>query len=159
MTAWVIRAGKKGEQEGIARTEGCAVIGYTSGDFPIGDLTRFNSLEQLKEVVCESYGRESGVQKAPQMWAFAREVGDGDKVVLPLKKQRGMFIFGGVFGVYHYADCDDERARHRRVVRWGSPIPRGCLSKQAHEALNVRRTVYRLDGNVAAEICRVAKTA
>ena len=162
MAVWVIRAEEDGAKEKFALENNCAVIGYTSGKFPIPDLSNFNSLEELKSKVRDSYGNGHW-RKAQQLWHFAKEVQDRDWVVMPMKTPPRKLAFGKVLGdYYHVAECADERARHRRNVCWNPPISRDsvpqCVMDEINRFPRVRGTVYQLGGDAVNEIIRIAES-
>lgn len=116
MALWGIRAGAAGERESYALENEVAVIGW--GEVP--DLQGFESREQLKLHLQKRFPEQphQGLSTwAGQLWAFAKEVHEGDLMALPRKGARAVAI-GAIDGTYAFDGTAPLHARHRRRVHW-----------------------------------------
>lgn len=118
MTAWVVRAGKQGENEHWNLAHGFASVGWIE----VGDLSACRSREDVRALVDEAYPADPPTRQANfagQLWSFRGSVAPGDLVVMPSKVQRGYLRFGRVTGGYVYdAHEPDKTRRHRVPVQW-----------------------------------------
>lgn len=91
--AWVVRAGRHGENEQFNLDNSVATVSWAS----IGDLTPCLTREDVRAVVDEAYPAESLGTRANytgQLWAFRDSIKPGDLVVLPSKLQSGYVRIG-----------------------------------------------------------------
>lgn len=82
MALWLVRAGKRGEQEEFALNNRVAVIGWD--DLP--DLSQVQTREELYKRLEETYPevkRKTLLNWLSQIWPFVREMQQGDLVALP----------------------------------------------------------------------------
>lgn len=117
---WLIRAGRDGRYEQLARGEGVCLIGWSElGAIPL-DETR----EALKQRIQDEWGESrpaSLASQAGQILRFVHDVAIGDLVVLPLRSAPGHVAVGRVTGGYVYrsdgafANTD---AQQTRAVDW-----------------------------------------
>lgn len=145
---WLIRAGRHGEDEEAALTDGMAIIGFTE----FGDLRQYASAEAIAETFlskkptssrarAENYGR--------QLWAFREKVQEGDVVVLPLKSRPGQIALGRVAGPYAFVDVRGQ-LRHTRAVNWTHPdLPRSTFQQDLLYSFGAFLTVCRIKRNDA----------
>lgn len=150
MRAWLIRAGRAGERERWALSEGWTGGGF--GDVP--DLTDANDRAAvLKAVTSGIEGVKEGRAKnfSAQLWALRDRISVGDLVVMPLKSSAHLAI-GRIAGDYMYAtDEADPTKRHRRKVDWVSPeIPRTLVKQDLLYSLGAFSTICEISRNDAA---------
>ena len=108
MTAWVIRAGRKGENEDAFIKESITAVGLGLKR----SITEFASREDLRD--CDCLTRP----QADQLWRFANEMQVKDLVVLPRKRTREVAV-GRITGDYHYRpDLVGDQVPHTRAVEW-----------------------------------------
>jgi restriction system protein len=116
----MVRAGKHGEYEQIALTEGLVTI-----DFAMPDLSSVESKEQLRNLYAEAFpdASKGNIRNVVgQIWRFIHDIQVGDLVRLPLKEQRAIAI-GKVSGDHEYRKINSF-ALHTRNVTWLKNIPR-----------------------------------
>ena len=136
MTAWVVRAGSRGEYEELAMSEGVAAIDFGAGQ----SIVEFDSRESLREHMMAR-------NAADQLWNFARVIRNGDMVVLPRKLPRVVAV-GRVSGDYQYKK--DLDAPHLRPVNWvAHDIPRTKFDQDLLYSFGGLATVYRVRANDA----------
>jgi MoxR-like ATPase len=117
--AWIIRAGRQGQNEELALEQGVAVIGWQE----LGDLSDGPDREELKSLV-EQYWPDSSPPsisaQAGQVFRFIHDVSLGDLVVLPLKTHPNHVAIGRIMGAYEYRGEPEFRndACHTRPVEW-----------------------------------------
>ena len=149
-SAWVVRAGKRGEDEDTALKQNLSIVGFQNVDDLSGRTTR----EEIAELVLAAEPKASVHRRGSftgQLLAFAAEttVGDtaitvGDTVVLPLKTRPGQLAIGEVLGAYEHHKVDDVM-RHVRRVEWRrDDVPRTDLALDLRRQLNRPPTVYRI---------------
>jgi len=150
---WLVRAGRGGEDEETALTEGLAIIGFRD----VGDLRAYATLDDLTEALLatDPTGSQSRVTNlARQLWAFREGMKVGDIVVLPLKSQPGQIALGRVTGDYEFRQVGD-RQRHVRRVKWERPdVLRSTFRQDLLYSFGAFMTVCRISRNDAE--CRVA---
>ena len=136
MTAWVVRAGSRGEYEELAMSEGVAAIDFGAGR----SIVEFDSRESLREHMTTR-------NAADQLWNFARIIRNGDMVVLPRKQPRVVAV-GRVSGDYQYKE--DLDAPHLRAVNWvAHEIPRTYFGQDLLNSFGGQGTVYRVGADDA----------
>src|SRR3989338_3983230 len=98
---WLIRAGKHGEDEELALSEGKAIIGFHE----VKDLATFKAKDGLADALAKqnpTSSRPRAENYARQLWAFRETIREGDVVVLQLKSSPGQVALGRVTGAYRY---------------------------------------------------------
>ena len=146
---WITRAGRFGEDEENALSEGLAIVGFRK--FP--DLAKFSSPDELvayhqKEIEPGAPERRSR-NFAQQLWAFRETIQTGDLVVLPLKTRPGQIAIGRVKGPYRFLDVSGE-GRHTRPVDWTHPdVPRSAFQQDLLYSFGAFITVCRIQRNEA----------
>ena len=149
MALWLVRAGKRGEQEEFALNNRVAVIGWD--DLP--DLSQVQTREELYNLLEETYPeiqRKAIISWLSQIWPFVREMQQGDLVALP-SKRRPVVYFGRVKGPYVYNPNNPEGAKHTRPVEWFKEIPRDRIDRDILYSLGAFMTVCRIQRNNAEE--------
>lgn len=114
-SAWLVRAGRAGEHEKEALQLDLVIIGWR-----VPDLSQFDTKGKLRRALAELFPARSAYvvgNWTGQLWRFAREMTDGDLVVMPLKSENRLAI-GEVVGSYRYRADAEEHTRHVRQVRW-----------------------------------------
>ena len=141
-TAWLIRAGGRGEHaESFIKSEIAAV------DFgQLGDLSEVSSRDEMVELVKEDWpessDREAGA-RADQLWAFRSEIRRDDLIVTP-RRTNSSFALGTVTRRYWYRH-DSDTMRHAVSVNWKpNDVPRTAVRQDLLESLSsprYRRTI------------------
>lgn len=152
MTAWVVRAGKQGENEQYNLERGRVTVGWAD----TGDLTDCHSREDLRARLEETWPRKTAKQLGNftgQLWAFRDSIQPGDLMLLPLKLKPGYIQFGRVVGGYAFDTAEPEPTRrHYRPVEWlGEPIARAVIDEDLLLILGAYLTVFSPSRNKAAE--------
>jgi restriction system protein len=147
MAVWVVRAGRRGEQEQTALENNLVTIHWTE----ISDLSKFKDREELREqyrksnpdVADNPYKVGAGVG---QVWAFRSDVKKGDLVIIPLRTRAALAV-GEVTGPYAYrTDLDDPEVLHTLPVKWlSTDLPRAKLGEDLLRELGYPKTVYRIN--------------
>lgn len=153
--AWVVRAGRHGEDEGRNLQDGRATIGWRE----IGDLTGLNTREAIRRRVDEVFeGDHPGRQAifAGQLWAFRDSIRDGDLILMPLKSQPGHIAFGRCTSAYGFDPETDPHRRHYRTVKWqADTVPRSALHGDLLAMVNASLTVFSPSRNDATHRLQV----
>lgn len=150
---WLVRGGRKGQDESSALESGLAIIGFN--DIP--DLTNAKSREEVVKLVSqEDPGSTSRIiNRAAQLHAFAMGMSAGDIVAMPLKTRSGLIALGRVVGPYRFQEFDGT-LRHTRQVEWTRPdIPRSYFEQDLLYSLGAGQTICRIQRNDADT--RIAK--
>jgi restriction system protein len=150
MRAWLVRAGRAGERERWALTEG-----WTGGGF--GDVPNLTDAQDRAAVFAEITTGIEGIKEgraknfAAQLWALRSRISVGDLVVMPLKSSPHLAI-GRIAGDYVYAQDEAEPTkRHRRKVDWVAPeIPRTLVKQDLLYSLGAFSTICEMARNDAA---------
>lgn len=147
MALWVVRAGSKGVVEDFVLSRGIAAIGWEE----VGDLSRFTGREELRTHLAQVYPGASPNRLhtwAAQLWAFAKEMKEGDLVALP-SKFRPVIHFGRVKGPYHFEPGNPFLAKHTRPVEWFAEVPRERFDPELLYSFGSTLTVFRVRRNDA----------
>ena len=148
--AWIVRAGKDGEDEDTALKQNLAIIGFQNVDDLSGRTTR----EEIAELVLAAEPNASVHQRGSftgQLLAFAAGITVGDTVVLPLKTRPGQLAIGKVIGASEHREVDGVM-RHVRRVEWRrDDVPRTDLAPDLRRQLNRPPTVYRIGAENATQ--------
>jgi restriction system protein len=148
--AWLVRAGRRGEQEDMVLETGQVAVGWPS----VGDLSRCRTRDDVLEVLLESTPEATDrtlANHATQLWAFVGKMQTGDLVVLPLKRQRAVAI-GSITGCYRYAVTNVPEARHARPVTWlRADLRRAQIGSDLLSSLGAYTTVCEIRRNGAVD--------
>jgi restriction system protein len=147
--AWLVRAGRHGEDEALALDAGLAVIGWSE----VEDLGPLSSREELLVLLRDTYPdapRARLLNWRGQVWAFRGVMAPGDLVALPLKTSREVAI-GRVTGDYAYRPDLRPTARHVRPVEWVvTDVPRDAIGGDLLNTLGAGMTVCEVRRNRGA---------
>ena len=141
--AWLVRAGRLGEQEALTLKQNLAVVGWLQ----LPDLSRQDTRESLMLLLQQTYPEASSkrlVNWRAQIWAFRHTISNGDLVVLPLKTTSAVAI-GEVVAGYQYRPDLPADARHTRPVKWLKPdLPRTAFGRDLLYSLGTFLTVCEI---------------
>ena len=150
MSAWVVRAGQRGENEHWDIEHGRVSVGWPE----VGDLSPATSREDVRRRVEEAYPGDGAARWANytgQLWAFRDSIRPGDLVILPLKTKPGYVQFGRVIGAYaHDAAEAGWHRSHSLPVDWlGEPVSKTVVGQDLVHTLNGSLTVFQPSRNDA----------
>lgn len=142
MTAWVVRAGRDGEDEQWNLDQGRASAGWSE----VGDLTGVTSREELRSILDDVYAGDPPGRLANysgQLWALRDSMKPGDLVVMPLKRG-GQLALGTITSGYAYdRDEPDRRRRHHVGVQWSPElVSRSVLKDDLLNTINGAMTIF-----------------
>ena len=142
-TAWLIRAGGRGEfAESFIENEVVAV-----GFGELGDLSEVSSRDEMLELVKLDRPESSDGQaraSANQLWTFLSQVRRGDLVVMPSMNNSG-FALGTVTEEYWYRHDAVDALHHAVSVDWKpDEVPRTAVRQDLLKALGLRPTINRI---------------
>ncbi len=150
MAIWLVRAGKRGQNQDFALNSNRVVIGWDETP----DLSSLNTREAMESSCAKAYPEakpKAIMNYVSQLWAFAKRINKGDLVALPLKGQ-DVIAFGQVTGDYEYFQDNPNGTKHTRSVKWISQdIPRERFDKDILYSLGAFMTVCRIRRNNAEE--------
>lgn len=146
----MVRAGRHGEGENEALTEGVVGIGWSE----VGDLSRIGDAADIRARLNDVFpgSKPSTLANwAGQIGAFRFRMQIGDLVALPLKSTPAG-AFGELTGGYKYAPSAVDDLRHQRAVTWISDgIPRDAIGQDLLYSLGAFLTVCRIHRNDAEQ--------
>lgn len=147
--AWVIRAGKHGEREAWALSEGCSGGGWRE----VPDLSPCATKDQVAQVVAETFtGASAGklANFAGQSWALRDRITPGDLLVMPRKASKQIAL-GRVTGGYEYREQEeDANKRHVVPVDWiRTDLPRSAVKQDLLFSLGSAMTIFSPSKNNA----------
>jgi restriction system protein len=146
MALWVVRAGRRGEQQETALKERVVCHGWNE----LPDYSKAADKDELRQMYVATYPAESEKQVQSglgQVWRFAREIQKGDLVALPLKAESA-FAFGTVTGEYRYKKLAPN-VLHVRSVEWVNTVPRSAFPKEILFSMNSALTLFQVTRNDA----------
>jgi restriction system protein len=116
MAVWLVRAGRRGEQEQAALDKGLVAIACNE----LPDLSGTTTREALADLY-RQHNPDASTKKAAnhvgQVWAFRERMKEGDLAVLPLHIQSAIAI-GKITGPYKYRTDLGDDVLHTRPVEW-----------------------------------------
>lgn len=149
-SAWVVRAGNRGQSEDFNLERGRATIGWTE----IGDLSSCNSRDAVRQLVDHAFPGDHPQRLAVfagQLLAFRQAIQPGDLIVMPLKTKPGYLVFGRCAGGYAYDPAALSDRRHFLPVDWQpEPVSRTVLKDDLLAMVNGAMTVFSPSRNNAA---------
>ena len=141
--AWIVRAGKDGEDEDTALVSSLAIIGFNE----VPDASSLSDEQTIADLVNQGYG---GAKKGAirnfvgQLTGFVERIREGDLIALPMKTQRGLVALGRVTGPYKFRSVNGAK-RHTRSVRWDATrIQKNLLGDDLQRSLNVPGTISKI---------------
>ncbi|MEI6104181.1 MAG: hypothetical protein WCP70_09575 [Methanothrix sp.] len=156
MAAWVVRAGRNGEDEQLALDKDLVCIRWIIPH----DLSRVTDKKQLyiyaKEE--EPFASEGRLHNSVgQLYSFVHRIENGDFVILPRKetlKTTRTIAVGRALSYEYRSDLkslkDNIALYQTRRVKWlDKDLPRSELDDETLKSINLPSTVFRL--NLAAE--------
>jgi restriction system protein len=150
MALWLVRAGRKGEQEDAALKNSVIAIGWN--DMP--DLSPVKSKDELKalyEKVYPGTKKMAVANMTGQLWSFVHNVKVGDLVVVPLKLSPAMAI-GRVRGSYQYRRDLGDIVHHTRPIEWiTTDLPRTVFDQDLLYSFGAFMTVCQVQRNNAEQ--------
>ena len=116
MAVWMVRAGKHGEREDMALSEGVVSTGFKG----IPDISAAKSRDEVTAHVRKVYPELSNGQVKMQvaaLWMFRERIKLGDLVALPFKSRRAIAV-GEVASDYVYRADRPDGDQHTRNITW-----------------------------------------
>lgn len=148
---WMVRAGRAGRFFDDFRDRSIVSIGWAG----VGDLTGVKSRDDMLAAVREVYPafrEQAAVMTAGQLFRFAREFEQGDRVVTYDPRAR-VYLCGTIAGAYSYHPNEEsEEFLNQRPVTWDHEVPRDSLSSPAQNSLGAISTIFRVPPSVSAEL-------
>jgi len=144
--AWLVRAGRSGEDEESALETRRLLLGFNHVD----DLTEVNSRDEVRAIVQASVPEDAPVARVSnwtgQLWALCR-IKQGDLVVLP-QKMTSQIALGTVAGGYEFITDDEGRKRHSILINWQrTDVPRTAVRQDLLHSLGAAQTVCQIRRN------------
>lgn len=150
MALWLVRAGRVGEREQLALSQGLATAGWEE----LPDLSGITSRAELLSLLQQTYPDEKAntlTNWLSQLWAFKARIQVGDLVALPLKG-RSVVAIGRVTGPYTYRTDVGDLTRHVRAVEWlNTEVPRASFDQDLLFSLGAFMTVCQIQRGQAEE--------
>lgn len=150
MKLWIVRAGRRGEQEQASLNHNVTAIGWNE----LPDIKSFKTKKELSESYRKYYPdtpeNKIGFQ-AGQVWRFANEIAVGDLVALPSKFQP-VIHFGEVIGGYKYSKT--ENLHHSIPINWLKAVPRSSFDQDLLYSFGSLLTVSQVIRDEAVERVR-----
>lgn len=148
---WVVRAGKKGEQEKDALDKNVVTIGWNDFD----DLSTF----QNKNEIVKKYSQirpdiklQSVESMSNSIWLFTKQIRQGDLVFIPLVSTDKQFVaIGQVNGDYQYTQITKDVKHIRKVIWLDKKFPISSFTKEVIAQLGRPPTVYEIKDNETKE--------
>jgi hypothetical protein len=158
LRAWVVRAGRKGENVTHNLEHRVATIGWD--DLAAPDLSLFADRNAYGEYIERDFQHHPPGERDSsrnQVWRFYHEISVGDLVVLPLKNYGTAEDWIAIGRVTGTAACDPSQpfgAVHRRSVRWlASSVPKSAAPEDLQNSIvYARKTVSMPGASEAAQI-------
>jgi restriction system protein len=145
---WIVRAGRNGERELDAISQGKLMLGFSE----VGDLSTLDSREAILDHLAVAFPDSNDNRRknfAAQLNQFANVIAVGDLVVLPRKLTSGVAI-GKVTGPYTFEP--DGVSHHTRTVEWlNEAVPRDTFKQDLRHSFGAFMTVCEIKRNNALD--------
>jgi restriction system protein len=153
MAVWLVRAGRRGEQEQAALDNGVVTIHWNE----LPDLDTVPDREELANLYRQSNPTASPAKVANpvgQVWAFKARMQEGDLAVLPLHIQSAIAI-GKITGPYQYRTDPGSEVLHTRPIEWiRTDLPRTAFDQDILHSFGALMTVCKIRRNNAEQRIR-----
>ncbi len=149
MAVWLVRAGSHGEYEQKFLQENRIYLTWDGFDAPLDQFSNRDSLiEYLAKLDVEAKPRKL-INYASQIWPFAHDMQEGDRVILPSKLQPVIYIGQITSKCYHQLGAENP-FYHWRSVEWlPDAVPRSHFSQDLLYSFGAFLTVCRITRNNA----------
>lgn len=149
--AWLIRAGRKGEDEDMVIEQGIACLGWHE----LPSLSEVSSRADIEEMIRRE-NPDSAANKrrianwTTQLWSLRKQVRRGDLVVMP-RKRTSQIALGVVTRDYWYRSDAEPSCRHAISVEWKrTDIPRTAVKQDLLYSLGSALSICQIKRNDGA---------
>jgi len=154
--AWVVRAGRDGQNEQFCLDNGVAVIGWHQLPRPPDDVTE----EWLREALATTYPDQTphGLGNfLGQLIPFLTIIKAGDLIAIPLKTDPGKIAIGECTRPYYFADDETDGSQQKRIgVDWKvTDFDLSLLGAPTRRFLKQPRTVCYLNDDTYQRLASV----
>jgi restriction system protein len=146
---WMVRAGEHGFLFEDFKKSGVVAVGWK-----VGDLSKVQSAEEIRQMVDAAYAEESPekrANKAGQLSRFRFDFKEGDNVVTYSPDERA-YLVGTIKGPYLYDSSRKENYPHVRKVEWMHTVARDGLSTSTRNTLGAISTIFGIGEDAEKEI-------
>jgi restriction system protein len=151
MAVWLVRGGGHGEYERKFLNENRIYVTWDGLD---ANLAKMEDRSELIGAMTERYldaKPKAILNWASQVWPFAKDMAEGDLVVLPLKSQPAVAI-GVIRGQYTFHAEGPDPYFHSRTVNWlEESVPRSHFGQDLLYSFGAFMTICRIQRNNAEE--------
>lgn len=160
MALWLARAGGHGEYEKRFLDESRIYLTWEGLSY---DLSKIKTRKELDTLLVKVYkdSKHATIRNwAGQIWPFAKEMKEGDWIVLPSKLKPAAIHFAEITGPYTFDPKEEDPYYHYRTVKWiVTDIPRSNFDQDILFSFGAFKTVCRIERNDAENRVRsMAKT-
>lgn len=156
MTAWMVRAGRKGHLFDEFVDDGIATVGWKDAGPISPDIT----IEKLKEKFSKTWPDwhpQKTSMSAGQVFRFICVMKSGDSIVTYDPSQR-LYKVGTVIGEYKYnADHESDDYGHIISVNWHSDVQRDLLLERTKNSLGAISTLFKIPDHAFEDLQRIAE--
>ena len=152
---WFVRAGRGGFIVDDFLSENMVGIGWLD----LGLVESNSDRQELIQLGARAYpGAKPGTitHAVSQVLRFTREPSVGDAVMTYAPADRRYYI-GTIESEATFNDAGDDHSCRRRTVSWRQQVSRDALSAKAKNTLGSILTLFRVEGEVAEEVIRLAR--
>jgi len=144
---WMVRAGGEKNLFSEFKSKNIVAIGWND----LGDLSKINNVEEIKEKLIEKYPDEgkSIPTSAGQVGRFRFGFQKGDYVITYSREER-VYLVGEIIG-----DCQwspELEYKHTRKIKWMGEVLRDKLTTSTKNTLGSILTIFKLNEDAEEEI-------
>lgn len=151
MAVWLVRAGGHGEYEGRFFADNAIYLTWEGLSANLAEIQDIPALVRELGRIAPGNGEGRKMNHARQIWKFAREMTQGDLVVMPSKSQPTIAV-GRITGVYENRPQGPDPYFHRRTVQWlNQAIPRTHFGQDLLYSFGAFLTICRIQRNNAEQ--------
>jgi restriction system protein len=160
MALWLFRAGRHGEYEKKFLNDERV---YLTWEGLKQDLSQVSKKHDLYDLLIKLYPEEKkGAIRnfTGQIWPMAKEMKEGDWVVLPSKLKPAAIHFAEIMGPYVFDPDAEDRFNHFRTVKWfATDVTRSNFDQDLLYSFGAAMTVCRIERNDAEKRVRAMAKA
>ncbi len=154
MALWLTRAGRHGEYENQFLEEGRVYLTWHGLRYDLSAVKDKQELRQLLRQLDPAASEKKVINNSGQIWPFAKEINNGDWVVLP-SKHRPVIIVGEVTGPYVFHPKGPDPFLHSREVKWiATDVPRSAFDQDLLYSFGAFMTICKIKRNDAEKRIR-----
>lgn len=149
MALWMVRAGRKGENEQHFLETSRIYVTWLGFKIDASSFTRRAQLLDPLKRMYPNWKERHYAQSAGQMWTFCNRMKPGDWVVLPTKLKPSIHV-AEITGQYVFDVSAEDPYYHYRTVKWiACDVPRSIFEPDLLGSFRAKQAICQIKRNDA----------